>query len=52
MLNLKEILRDIAAEKRNEIGDYRSLEWCKEAANYIEQLEKELAEYSEAQPPI
>jgi spermidine/putrescine-binding protein len=40
MPNLVKILRDIAAGRKNEVGDHWSNDWVSDAADYIEDVRK------------
>ena len=42
------IMRDMAAGKRNGVGDYWDRTWCNDAADAIVSLSAELARYREA----
>jgi len=40
--NITEIMRDIAAERKNSVGDYWGRYWCDIAADEIDQLRAEV----------
>lgn len=41
-IDITEIMRDIAAERKNSVGDYWSPDYCNEAADEIERLREEI----------
>jgi len=41
-IDITEIMRDIAAERKNVIGDYWSRNWCENAADEIDRLRQEV----------
>lgn len=44
-INLIKILRDMAAGRRNEVGDHWSKDWCGDAADYIEDMKDPNLQY-------
>lgn len=43
-IDITEIMRDMAAERKNSIGDHWSRNWCENAANEIDRLRAEVQE--------
>lgn len=41
-IDITEIMRDMAAERKNQIGDYWSRSWCNNAADDIDRLRQEV----------